>query len=74
MINYRKFAIFVSEERLMRGDGYDLFNDVLSKVSDAQIESYQHYGRLVRRHFTYAAGPPVPGDAFDLMVSSPRSR
>lgn len=68
MINYRKFAIFLSEDRLMNDPTYDLFEE-LERVTPEQIASYQHYGRLVQRHFKYGDANPLPGDAMDLLVS-----
>ena len=68
MINYRKFAIFVPEHRVMTDTEFDIFNDVLLKLTTEEIESYKHYGREVRKHFTYHDAKPQPGDAFDLMV------
>lgn len=68
LIDYTKFCVFLSEKQILTDPSYDIF-EILESIPNDRIAQLEHYGRLARRHFTYQQGKPLPGDAFDLLVS-----
>lgn len=69
VLDYSKFAVFLSEESILQQpEVYDMF-EVLDAIPSETVLSLQQQGQRAKRHFVYHEDPPVPGDALDMMVS-----
>lgn len=71
VLNYSSFAVFFSEQDLLRHPDQNVF-DTLASMPPSEVQRLQANGRIVRRHFIYHKGKPKPGDAFDMFVSGLR--
>eukprot|EP00756_Hemistasia_phaeocysticola_P045052 Hpha_TRINITY_DN18821_c0_g1::TRINITY_DN18821_c0_g1_i1::g.26308::m.26308 len=65
LLNYSSFAVFMPEDDVIGGR----MIDKLRSIPPEEIREKQRNLLRVRRHFTYnTSGPPLPGDALDLLV------
>lgn len=67
MLDYSKFVVFLPESEVLDNPDYDIF-DVLDAIPQSELDRLRHNGRIVKKHFVFHEGKPLPGDAFDMMV------